>query len=115
MAATRSLASSRRKKPPLPFYEAPPETSAKIIASARESVRAIPTDRPYTPAPDHRILFGGRTSHSRPPSAFSIGPHHFIDERPNRSETGKKLTPIEKSFGEDNATKVPTPDRLVSL
>lgn len=101
MAATRSLnASSRKKKQQQPFYDLPANTPAKIIADARRSVRAIGTDRPYTPA-DHRILFGGSGSQSRPPSAFSIGARHFTDER-SRPGTGQRLAPIEKSVIEDS-------------
>lgn len=94
MAATRSLNKSRKKKPPLPFYEVPSsKTSAMIIAEARNSVRTIPTNRPYTPA-DHRILFGSNSSQSRPPSAYSIGARHFSDEKLSRPGTSQRLAPI---------------------
>lgn len=109
MAATRSL---RKKKQQVPFYELPDsKAGGKIIEEARKSVRAIPTDRPFTPA-DHRILFGSRGSQSRPPSAFSIGARHFTDER-SRPGTGQRLPPIEKTAAaEDFAKKVTTVSRL---
>ena len=106
MAATRSLNTSRKKKQSLPFYELPSsKTSAKIIAEARQSVRALPTNRPTTPA-DHRILFGNNSSHSRPPSAFSIGAHHFTDERLSRPGTGPILPPIGQNIAKDITKKV---------
>ena len=103
MAATHSLSSTpRKKKKQVPFYEAPDNTSARIITEARRSVRAITTERPCTPA-HHRNLFGGGGSQSRPPSAFSIGAKHFIEER-SRPGTGQKLPPIEKTIAEDSGS-----------
>ena len=109
MAATRSLSTApRKKKQQVPFYEAPEEAPARIITEARQSVRAVPTDRPYTPA-HHRNLFGGEGSQSRPPSAFSIGARHFVEETA-RPGTGHKLPPIEKTVAESsNAKKVAPP------
>ena len=107
MAATRSLnADSRKKKrKQVPFYDLPgSDTPAKIIADARKSVRAIGTERPFTPA-DHRILFGGAGSQSRPPSAFSIGARHFTDER-SRPGTGQRLAPLEKTLAEDSSINI---------
>lgn len=103
MAATRSLSttSSKRKKR-LPFYEAPEKAPAKIITEARHSVRAISTERPYTPA-HHRNLFDGGGSQSRPPSAFSIGARHFLEE--SRPGTAQRLPPIEKTIVEGSTAK----------
>lgn len=97
--ATGSLNSSRKKKE-RPFYEVPDvQTSAKIIAEARNSIRALPTERPFTPAGDHRILFGQSSIQSRPPSAYStIGAHHFSDDRLSRPPTGYRLAPIEATL-----------------
>lgn len=106
MSATRSLTSSRKKKSSQPFYNTSGiTTSAKIIEEARRSVRgALPTDRPFTPAEPGRILFGGPTSLSRPPSVYSIGARHFSDER--RPSTSQKLAPIEQTALEDGSFKV---------
>ncbi len=107
MEETRSLTSKSRKKrqQQVPFYELPnsSRTGAKVIAEARRSVRAVSTERPCTPA-DHRILFGASGSQSRPPSAFSIGARHFIDER-SRPPTGQRLPPIEKTLIAEESTK----------
>ena len=107
MAATRSLGTTaRKKKQQVPFYEVSEKAPAKIITEARQSVRAISTDRPYTPA-HNRNLFGGGGSQSRPPSAFSIGARHFVEE--SRPGTGQRLPPIERTLAESsNAKKVCT-------
>ncbi len=105
MSATRSLTTSK-KKSSQPFYDTSGiRTSAKIIEEARRSVRgALPTDRPVTPAEPNRILFGGHTSFSRPPSVYSIGARHFSDER--RPSTSQKLVPIEQTAIKDGTFKV---------
>ena len=109
MSATRSLSSSRKKKSSQPFYDASGvQTSARIIEDARRSVRALPTDRPYTPAAPGRILFGTHNSLSRPPSVYSIGARHFSEERLTRPNTSQKLAPIEKTVVTDKAVKVRT-------
>ncbi len=105
MAATRSLSTtSRKKKQQLPFYEVSEQAvSAKIITDARQSVRAVSTERPYTPA-HHRNLFGAGGSQSRPPSAFSIGARHFLEEsRPGTA--AQRLPPIEKTVVECTTAK----------
>lgn len=103
MAATRSLnTTTGKKKQPLPFYEAPEQAPAKIITEARRSVRAISTERPFTPA-HHRNLFGGGGSQSRPPSAFSIGARHFTEE--SRPGTAQRLPPIERTVAEGSTSK----------
>ena len=141
MKANRSLTTSRRKKGSLPFYEVPSGiTSAKIIEEARKSVRALPTERPFTPADSSRILFGNRGSKSRPPSVYrweeiqqcsysvsqrhvltcsltcSIGAHHFSEERLSRPPTGQcqNLAPIERTLATDTQhVKVGTEFRKV--
>jgi len=107
MAATRSL-TSKKKKPGQAFYETSGvRTSAQIIEEARRSVRgALPTNRPFTPAESGRVLFGSKHSVSRPPSVYSIGAHHFLDERLSRPNTGQRLVPIEQSALEDKSFKV---------
>lgn len=59
-----------------PFYRpsaSKQKTSAEIISEARNALRAVRTQRPYTPREDQRMLFGpasSRTPESRPPSSF---------------------------------------------
>lgn len=102
--ATRSL--TTRKKKERPFYETPDvQTSAKIIAEARKSLRTLPTERPFTPAGEQRMLFGQSSVQGRPPSAYStIGAQHFSVSRP---PTGYRLAPIETTAtGGATSTKV---------
>ena len=105
MSANRSLNINRKKKPPQAFYEPPTsQTSARIIEDARRSVRALPTERPFTPAESGRILFGpGGSSQSRPPSVYSIHARQFSASRPS---TSQKLAPIEKTAATDLVKKV---------
>ena len=49
------------------------KTSAEIISEARNALRTVRTQRPYTPREDQRTLFGpasSRTPENRPPSSF---------------------------------------------
>ena len=105
MSANRSLNTNRKKKPPQAFYEPPSsQTSARIIEDARRSVRALPTERPFTPAESGRILFGpGGSNQSRPPSVYSIHARQFSASRPS---TSQKLAPIEKTAASDLIKKV---------
>lgn len=106
MSVTRSLASSR-KKTSQPFYQVPDvQTSARIIEEARRSIRVLPTSRPCTPAEPGRMLFGARGPVSRPPSVYSIGAQHFLEERSTRPNTAQKLAPIEKTMVANKAVKV---------
>lgn len=83
-------------------------TSAQIIAEARQSVRALPTGRPFTPADFDK------QSRGRPPSVYSIGARHFSEEQtsrpttsqkpPSRQGTSQKLPPIEKSLPPPSTT-----------
>lgn len=104
MSVTRSLNTTRRKKPPQAFYEpASSQTSARIIEDARRSVRTLPTERPFTPADAGRILFGTGGSQSRPPSVYSIHARQFSASRPS---TSQKLAPIERTSAADIIKKV---------
>lgn len=104
MSATRSLNTSRKKKPLQAFYEPPSsQTSARIIEEARRSVRVVPTERPFTPADSGRILFGTEGSQSRPPSVYSIHARQFSASRPS---TSQKLVPIEKTAATNLIKKV---------
>lgn len=59
-----------------PFYRSPvskQKTSAEIISEARNALRTVRTQRPFTPREEQRKLFGpasSRTPESRPPSSF---------------------------------------------
>lgn len=48
------------------------QTSAEIVTEARNSLRTLRTQRPFTPQEEQRQLFGGsaRTRDGRPPSSF---------------------------------------------
>uniref|UniRef100_A0A8C2LWH0 Armadillo repeat containing 2 n=1 Tax=Cricetulus griseus TaxID=10029 RepID=A0A8C2LWH0_CRIGR len=49
------------------------KTSAEIISEARNALRAVRTQRPFTPREDQRKLFGpasSRAPENRPPSSF---------------------------------------------
>uniref|UniRef100_A0A8D2JU13 Armadillo repeat containing 2 n=1 Tax=Theropithecus gelada TaxID=9565 RepID=A0A8D2JU13_THEGE len=49
------------------------KTSAEIISEARNALRTVRTQRPFTPQEAQRKLFGpasSRTSENRPPSSF---------------------------------------------
>ncbi|XP_071819134.1 armadillo repeat-containing protein 2-like isoform X2 [Apostichopus japonicus] len=95
-----STSPTRRKKLTIkPFYEKQRdgETSAEIINEARTSLRTLRTNRPFTPKEDKRTLFSGtstRSSHDRPPSAFSLGARHF-DGSGSRPSSATRLLPLE--------------------
>ena len=62
-----------RKKQTAAFYELPKrvQSSSRVIEEARQSVRYLPTSRPYTPAHSTRSLYGGGNGPpGRPPSVF---------------------------------------------
>ncbi|KAI5140328.1 armadillo repeat-containing protein 2 [Manis pentadactyla] len=83
-----------------PFYRpsaSKQKTSAEIISEARNALRAVRTQRPFTPREDQRTLFGpasSRTPESRPPSSFSLHTSSFelSDSRPT---SGARLSPLE--------------------
>ncbi|XP_072264839.1 armadillo repeat-containing protein 2 isoform X2 [Pyxicephalus adspersus] len=90
--------SSRDRKTD-PFYKPPAsvqKTSAEIINEARNSLRTLRTQRPFTPREDQRKLFGplsSRTPDSRPPSAFSLHATNF-DSSDSRPVSGTRLSPL---------------------
>ncbi|KAM5165188.1 armadillo repeat-containing protein 2 [Mantella aurantiaca] len=90
--------SSRDRKPD-PFYKPPAsvqKTSAEIINEARNSLRTLRTQRPFTPREDQRKLFGplsARTPDNRPPSAFSLHATNF-DSSDSRPVSGTRLSPL---------------------
>ncbi|XP_042530963.1 armadillo repeat-containing protein 2 [Dipodomys spectabilis] len=95
------LSSSDKKLEKLdPFYQpsvAKLKTSAEIISEARNALRTLKTQRPFTPQEDQRKLFGSsssRTQENRPPSTFSLHASSFElpDSRPISSA---RLSPLE--------------------
>ncbi|XP_032744885.1 armadillo repeat-containing protein 2 [Rattus rattus] len=82
------------------FYRLPlakQKTSAEIISEARNALRTVRTQRPFTPREDQRKLFGpasSRTPENRPPSSFSLHASSFelADSKPI---SGTRLRPLE--------------------
>ncbi|XP_073076911.1 armadillo repeat-containing protein 2 isoform X1 [Manis javanica] len=83
-----------------PFYRpsaSKQKTSAEIISEARNALRAVRTQRPFTPREDQRMLFGpasSRTPESRPPSSFSLHTSSF-EPSDSRPASGARLSPLE--------------------
>nr|XP_058163223.1 armadillo repeat-containing protein 2 isoform X2 [Dasypus novemcinctus] len=83
-----------------PFYHSSvskQKTSAEIISEARNALRIVRTQRPFTPREDQRKLFGpasSRTSENRPPSSFSLHASSF-ESPDSRPISGARLSPLE--------------------
>ncbi|XP_057596070.1 armadillo repeat-containing protein 2 [Hippopotamus amphibius kiboko] len=83
-----------------PFYRpavSKQKTSAEIISEARNSLRTVRTQRPFTPREDQRKLFGpasSRTPENRPPSSFSVHASSF-ESSDSRPISGTRLSPLE--------------------
>ncbi|XP_027712272.1 armadillo repeat-containing protein 2 isoform X2 [Vombatus ursinus] len=83
-----------------PFYRrslSKQKTSAEIINEARNALRTIRTERPFTPREDQRKLFGpasSRTADNRPPSSFSLHASSF-ESSDSRPISGMRLSPLE--------------------
>ncbi|KAI6055870.1 armadillo repeat-containing protein 2 isoform X1 [Marmota monax] len=83
-----------------PFYPSlvsKPKTSAEIISEARNALRTVRTQRPFTPREDQRKLFGpasSRTPENRPPSSFSLHASSF-ELSDSRLISGTRLSPLE--------------------
>ncbi|XP_035677408.1 armadillo repeat-containing protein 2-like [Branchiostoma floridae] len=110
----------RRKDDEKPFYAVPltdKPTPSQIINEARQSVRTIRTNRPFTPREGERRLFGtdsGRPKEARPPSAFSLGSRHF-DGSDSRPTSSTKLSPLDhkpKPVPDDVLPLVPKPPAI---
>ncbi|XP_012971187.1 armadillo repeat-containing protein 2 isoform X2 [Mesocricetus auratus] len=95
------LSSNDQKLEKLDPFHRPPvpkqKTSAEIISEARSALRAVRTQRPFTPREDQRKLFGpasSRAPENRPPSSFSLHASSFelSDSRPI---SGTRLSPLE--------------------
>ncbi|XP_005377906.1 PREDICTED: armadillo repeat-containing protein 2 [Chinchilla lanigera] len=83
-----------------PFYRpsvSKQKTSAEIISEARNALRTVRTQRPFTPQEDQRKLFGpasSRTPENRPPSSFSLHASSF-ESSDCRPISGTRLSPLE--------------------
>nr|XP_055116755.1 armadillo repeat-containing protein 2 isoform X3 [Symphalangus syndactylus] len=83
-----------------PFYRpsvSKQKTSAEIINEARNALRTVRTQRPFTPQEAQRKLFGpasSRTSENRPPSSFSVHASSF-ESSDSRPISGTRLSPLE--------------------
>ncbi|NWV60690.1 ARMC2 protein, partial [Malurus elegans] len=92
-----SKTENRRKAEP--FYwlaVAKPKTSAEIVNEARDALRTVRTQRPFTPTDEQRKLFGSRSSQcpqNRPASVFSLHASSF-DLAESRPLSGVRLSPL---------------------
>nr|XP_006123253.1 armadillo repeat-containing protein 2 isoform X2 [Pelodiscus sinensis] len=83
-----------------PFYRPSvpkQKTSAEIINEARNALRTLRTQRPFTPREDQRKLFGSassRTPDNRPPSTFSLHASSF-ESGDSRLVSGTRLSPLD--------------------
>ncbi|XP_034524844.1 armadillo repeat-containing protein 2 isoform X1 [Ailuropoda melanoleuca] len=83
-----------------PFYRpsmSKQKTSAEIISEARNALRTVGTQRPFTPRENQRKLFGpasSRTPENRPPSSFSLHASSF-ESSDSRPISGARLSPLE--------------------
>ncbi|CAM5132138.1 unnamed protein product [Natator depressus] len=98
----RRMHSSKNKnvEKPEPFYRPSvpkQKTSAEIINEARNALRTLRTQRPFTPREDQRKLFGSassRTPENRPPSTFSLHASSF-ESGESRLVSGTRLSPLD--------------------
>ncbi|XP_077669032.1 armadillo repeat-containing protein 2 [Eretmochelys imbricata] len=98
----RRMHSSKNKnvEKPEPFYRPlvpKKKTSAEIINEARNALRTLRTQRPFTPREDQRKLFGSassRTPENRPPSTFSLHASSF-ESGESRLVSGTRLSPLD--------------------
>ncbi|XP_062953848.1 armadillo repeat-containing protein 2 [Cynocephalus volans] len=95
------------------------KTSAEIISEARNALRTVRTQRPFTPREDQRKLFGptsSRTPENRPPSSFSLHASSF-ESSDSRPISGTRLSPLDlkpkalasPSTEEDRCVSFPKP------
>ncbi|NXL33541.1 ARMC2 protein, partial [Glaucidium brasilianum] len=98
----RGMQASKNKptKNAEPFYRLSvpkQKTSSEIINEARNALRTLRTQRPFTPAEDQRKLFGSgssRAPQNRPPSVFSLHASSF-DLAESRAVSGVRLSPLD--------------------
>ncbi|NXP26364.1 ARMC2 protein, partial [Scytalopus superciliaris] len=104
-----------------PFYwlsEAKHKTSSEIINEARNILRTLETQRPFTPTDGQRKLFGSGFSQgpqNRPPSVFSLHASSF-DLAESRPVSGVRLRPLDhkpivitSAKDEDSSVFLPKP------
>ncbi|XP_074718348.1 armadillo repeat-containing protein 2 isoform X5 [Strix uralensis] len=102
-----------------PFYRLSvpkQKTSTEIINEARNALRTLRTQRPFTPAEDQRKLFGSgssRAPQNRPPSVFSLHASSF-DLAESRPVSGVRLSPLDHkpilvTFAKDEDTSISLP------
>ncbi|NXA97309.1 ARMC2 protein, partial [Melanocharis versteri] len=115
-----SKTENRRKAEPFYWLSgAKPKTSAEIVNEARDALRTVKTQRPFTPTDEQRKLFGSQSSRcpqNRPPSVFSFGASSS-DSSESRPPSGVRLSPLARkpilviSERKDEASSVylPTP------
>ncbi|NXL83549.1 ARMC2 protein, partial [Alectura lathami] len=119
----RGVQASKNKtmKKPEPFYRLSvpkQKSSSEIITEARNVLRTLRTQRPFTPTEDRRKLFGSRSSRAaqdRPPSVFSLHASSF-DLAESRPVSGVRLSPLDykpilvtSSKDEDSSVSLPRP------
>ncbi|NWX58882.1 ARMC2 protein, partial [Promerops cafer] len=92
-----SKTENRRKAEP--FYwlsTANPKTSSEIVNEARDSLRTVKTQRPFTPTDEQRKLLGSqssRCSQNRAPLLFSLDTSSS-DSSESRPHSGVHLSPL---------------------
>nr|XP_013804339.1 PREDICTED: armadillo repeat-containing protein 2 isoform X2 [Apteryx mantelli mantelli] len=106
---------------PEPFYRLSmpkQKASSEIVNEARNLLRTLRTQRPFTPTEDQRKLFGSgslRTPENRPPSVFSLHASSF-DLAESRPVSGIHLSPLDhkpklltSAKDEDSSISLPKP------
>lgn len=92
-----SKTENRRKAEP--FYwlsAAKPKTSSEIVNEARDALRTVKTQRPFSPTDEQRKLLGSQSSlcrQSRCPVLFSLDTSHS-DSSESRPNSGVRLSPL---------------------
>lgn len=92
-----SKTENRRKAEP--FYwlsAAKPKTSSEIVNEARDVLRTVKTQRPFTPTDEQRKLLGSQSSlcrQSRCPVLFSLDASSS-DSSESRPNSGVRLSPL---------------------
>ncbi|NXF59897.1 ARMC2 protein, partial [Ciccaba nigrolineata] len=117
----RGMQASKNKitKNAEPFYRLSvpkQKTSTEIINEARNALRTLRTQRPFTPAEDQRKLFGSgssRAPQNRPPSVFSLHASSF-DLAESRPVSGVRLSPLDHkpilvTFAKDEDSSISLP------
>ncbi|NWV33054.1 ARMC2 protein, partial [Grantiella picta] len=92
-----SKTGNRRKAEPFCWLSvAKPKTSSEIVNEARDALRTVRTQRPFTPTDEQRKLFGSQSSRcpqNRPASVFSLHSSSF-DLAESRPLSGVRLSPL---------------------